>query len=125
MTFTGKEFLEYVRVLKDQVASYNSPEELQLQQAAFRTIASRAYYGAFLKVRNYLGLNDSESGSIHALVEANIRKRDQTTGNRLSALKKERTNADYRINDSFNLKRAQETIRLATKIIEKIEEFEA
>lgn len=95
MTFQGREYIEYAEHLSSELQSLRDNNKEHLIQAAYRAISSRAYYGAFLEARIYLGLQDSNANSIHKLVCNEMESENRQTGNALSELKRLRVKADY------------------------------
>ncbi len=120
MGFQGKEYIEYAVHLNDEIKSFGI-EKKALTQAALRAVASRAYYGAFLEARDYLGLQNDRQRSVHGVVRDAMQEKDRKIGSNMSALIKNRTKADYRSHESMSGKEAAESLRLASNVLEYIE----
>lgn len=124
MSFTGEELLEYARSLYDEVMG--SKDNLGgMQQAALRTILSRAYYSAFLETRSYLNMESDQSGSVHGKVQSEIQKKNRTMGNHISDLKRLRTKADYRRAAAFTPSHARRSLSMAKAVIDGLKKLRA
>ncbi len=79
-----------------------------LQEAAFRSVLNRAYYGAFLHAREYLRTRDgnpqlfTKAPKVHAAVIGVLEAKhassaEQDAGEALSRMRDRRVKADYRL----------------------------
>ncbi len=118
MSFSGKDILPLIQVLIENSNTYTSDEQKPLKQATFRAILSRSYYSAFLAVRSHVGLDNDQSGSVHANVGDALHKIKPSLANSLSSLKRYRTQADYNMATTFNLQSARDSLRQSKKVID-------
>lgn len=95
-------------------------------EAIFRTIISRAYYGCFLYLIPKLGLSYTtylkkrNPGEIHQKVIDILKDRDPFSGSLLDSLRKSRNNSDYHPNDDILVKEAQDSLVIAQQITSNI-----
>jgi uncharacterized protein (UPF0332 family) len=89
MPFDWKEFIKLAATLN----AY-SPSNAQM-----RTATSRAYYGAFILTRNYLGYSADRKPDVHRRVIEKLKssdlKAEVSLGNILFDLREARSKADY------------------------------
>ena len=96
----------------------NEPKEIE-----FRTVVNRAYYGAFLTARDFAKVSN-ESGSVHSDVINHFEKTNVgIVSNNLDSLKKLRTKADYKPNETLSEQDAKTSCRTANKIVKEIKKL--
>jgi len=121
MSFQGREYINYAEHLSIDLKSLGKAGNLHLSQAASRAIASRAYYGALLEVRDYFSLQNSEASSIHQEVGKRIKIANREAANDLSILKALRVKADYKSHKTVSGRDVSNSLRLARKILTYID----
>ena len=94
MDFDWKEYLALAQFLQQHAASTS------VQEAAFRSAISRAYYAAFCHARNYArdrhGLALRYTGDDHYLVKQHFStRRERGVGHKLTRLREWRNKCDY------------------------------
>jgi len=118
MAFQGREYIEYAEHLGDELQNLRANNKEHLIQAAYRSIVSRVYYGAFLEVRQFLGLEDTNfKNSAHLEIGNKITSANRRIGNALSELKRLRVKADYNKKGDVAGKDITSAIRNANNII--------
>lgn len=96
----------------------NEPKEME-----FRTVVNRAYYGAFLTARDFAKVSN-KSGSVHSDVIKHFEKKKAgIVSNNLDSLKKLRTKADYKPEETLSEQEAKTSCRTANKIVREIEKL--
>jgi uncharacterized protein (UPF0332 family) len=89
-------------------------------EAIFRSIINRSYYGAFLSARNNAGIK-KESGSVHHDVICHYENKGLTNiSNRLQNLRRQREIADYHTNVKVSIQDARSSLKNATLIIDAL-----
>ena len=92
-------------------------------EATFRTIISRAYYGCFLYLIPKLGLNYTtylrkhKQGEIHQKVIDTLKDRDPTSGSFLESLRRSRNKSDYFPGEDVLIVEVTASLSLAHQII--------
>jgi uncharacterized protein (UPF0332 family) len=89
------------------------------KEAIYRSVISRAYYGAFLSAQHYSKIKNS-SGSVHGDVIKHFNSKDSSICNRLASMKKLRTEADYYPNKTLTAQDANTCCRQARQVINKL-----
>ncbi|MDV0447813.1 hypothetical protein MsAg5_17300 [Methanosarcinaceae archaeon Ag5] len=126
MTFEPAHFLYLSKCLIKK-----TPKECFLSESVYRTAIGRAYYAAFLEVRNYAAKNDgfisSKTGKDHKNLEIHFNRSADYSfrqiGHKLAKLKKWRTLSDYEMSPNFEIpieKTAKRAVREATQIFSKL-----
>lgn len=98
-------------------------------QASLRSSASRAYYGAFGRVRIYFSskykLKDSLGDGVHQKIIGTLKgsdnRKEYTLGNTLSQLRDSRNDADYESHMSFNKQQVEEVIRKSKSLLNQLD----
>jgi uncharacterized protein (UPF0332 family) len=121
MAFQGREYIEYADYLNADTGSFAKNNNTHHEEAAYRAVTSRAYYGAFLEARDFLGLQNAYDKSMHSLVGSAMKKKNRKIANALSALKRLRVKADYRNQEVMTLQDAKNSLRNAKNIIAYID----
>jgi uncharacterized protein (UPF0332 family) len=90
-----------------------------LRQAADRTCISRAYYAAFLSLRDAkLRECIERTNDAHAIVAGAVKRADFIAGNYLELLRKLRNRADYETDVTLSSREAARALRVAGKVID-------
>lgn len=95
-------------------------------EAAYRTSTSRAYYAAYLICRKYLENNEhtfSKSAKAHREVMNEVNKKDPHVRSLLHKLRLNRNAADYDMDTPYGKGFTISSLKLAQKIIDKIDAF--
>ncbi len=122
MVFDPIKFLDLAKELNDPHRN---------DQARYRSSISRAYYSAHLFTREKMkeiGIHikievDENIGKMHKKVIDALRNKDDTLGGMLSALMRERHNADYKMEYIFDWYRTATNIQNAEFIIKEVDKF--
>ncbi|HUS76756.1 MAG TPA: hypothetical protein VMY43_12225 [Methanothrix sp.] len=109
MPISGDAFLEFADWLKEQESCGGEIKS--------RSIANRAYYGAFHITKNTLSMDDRAN---HRDVINELKNRSEYLGGRLYDFFEKRKEADYRINYHFKPGRAD---RMVSEIIEFLQDL--
>lgn len=129
MYFNPQYFLELAKQL------YTDQDYEHINEAAFRTAISRAYYATFLifreKIRNRLKntslmekFNEvSEKGVAHACIKKIIKRTEGFLGEMYSRLLLLRKISDYELNVTIMDKDAEEAVEIAAELIKFSEQI--
>lgn len=127
MTFEPKTFYELATYIKDQIL-HTMPQALE--QAAYRTCISRAYYAVFLSLRDKilaLSIGDAElrkrierATDAHAIVAESVRKVDPDVGDYIVNLRSMRNRADYRTNIVVTLDNVTYAFKITNEVANKL-----
>lgn len=91
-----------------------------VREVELRTVINRAYYSAFLSVRDIAKITNS-SGSVHQEVLNYTDKRtDLDIFNQLKQLRKLRIDADYKLNVEISKRDAAKSLKLAQYILKTL-----
>ncbi|GAB6073290.1 hypothetical protein JCM14244_16670 [Venenivibrio stagnispumantis] len=99
------------------------------EEALYRMIVSRCYYGIFKKVEDYLmnRFNFPQVGSSHEqkirFLQNHNNRNVQEFGRKLRSLKTLRTIADYDSSENINRETAKDAIQKASELFQKWEEI--
>lgn len=94
-------------------------------EAVFRSIINRSYYGAFIKARNKAEITN-QSGSVHRdVINYYERKRLTTISNNLYNLLRNREKADYKTNEKVSIQEVKDSLSRARKIIAALDSLNA
>lgn len=94
-------------------------------EAARRTVVSRAYYGAFLAARECSGVTTT-TASVHEAVIRQFHERRQTkVANRLGELRKLRNEADYDLRTTVTSLQAGKALERALGLLEELKALPA
>ncbi len=112
--FDWSEYLDFARNV--MAGPSGSPE------ARWRAAASRAYYAAFHKAREFLERRDKQEiarGPVHATVIRLLQERPETEGAGLTLerLRGKRSHADYNSSLVFQFSDAEIAVELATDVM--------
>lgn len=110
MPVSGEIFLRFVEWLQEQ--------ESCTGEIKSRSLANRAYYGAFHITKNSLAMDERAD---HRDVIDQLRTRSRYLGDRLYDFFEKRKEADYRLRYQFKPGRAE---RMVSEIIEFLEDLE-
>jgi uncharacterized protein (UPF0332 family) len=123
--FEPKAFYDLAAYIRDKL-TYMLPRGLR--QAADRTCISRAYYAAFLSLRDAilaLPIRDAKlrerierTNDAHAIVAGAVKRADLIAGNYLELLRKLRNRADYETDVTLSSREAARALRVAGKVID-------
>jgi len=97
-------------------------DNIDFENAKYRSSISRAYYAAFLKAREKCierGCSYDRSSNVHKEVIRDVKSIlcDRSSGDFLRSLKGLRTNADYDLSPSPNKTKVEEAIDLSDMVI--------
>lgn len=114
--FSERELVDFsYQVLKIRTSFQNLSDE-----AIYRVVVSRSYYGAFLAARNKAGIKRA-SPSIHADVVNHYTSNGSTLiANNLQILRRTRERADYETDKSISCHEAKDCLNRAKKIIDTL-----
>jgi hypothetical protein len=114
--------------------AYNTYELLELAQrlcisnqteATYRTVISRSYYASHLPIRKALQVYDSRGG-IHVNTVRELRKQSHrdswALADILDRARKERGNADYDLDRTYDLAKAQKHLKAVGALLKRCQE---
>lgn len=119
MSICGSDFVNFASTVLEDATARSTDESL------FRTVISRAYYGAFLEAREAIS-ETSTGASVHRSVIASWDKKGKLgskISNKLAALLDERKIADYEIDKNLQYRQAKMAVNRSNAIIGHIREF--
>lgn len=101
-------------------------EEIREEEAMFRTSISRAYYSVLLIVKRHLetmGFSIPEDHRVHEKAEKLLKMYiDRTAGDELGGLRRMRRDADYNLDKNIRSGKAQNAIKMAENIVNRVTE---
>jgi uncharacterized protein (UPF0332 family) len=127
MQFNPDEYVGLAHSLVDAHGKYEPPKGSRFStQAALRAAISRAYYGAWLRAREFSGLatrrDDRESHQAVIKYYENRAEADsKTIAGLLMDLKSLRRKADYQTDTRLSLREAKDALASADEVLETLE----
>ncbi|WP_353573156.1 HEPN domain-containing protein [Candidatus Albibeggiatoa sp. nov. BB20] len=101
------------------------------KEVDYRNATSRAYYCAYHKAKNLVETQFKQdkisSGASHEKIiktlQAEKNKQFKSIGNKLNDLKRFRTDADYKLDETFSIQDAKSVVQRASKLVQEIEQL--
>lgn len=117
--FDSEELINIASMLLQAHQEKNDLVSFLSNEAIYRSIINRSYYGAFLKARNKANIKNS-GGSVHSEVISFYAKHKVTISNKLLNLKKSREKADYHTSSQISIQETKTALKSAKKVISEL-----